>query len=347
MKNYSMRASKRLLLVLLFGSTGCISLSACAKSNTTHRGPLNIDTVERIIGADVSFLPQLEAEGKKFYDHGVQKDGLELLKYYKFNYIRLRIFVDPAADSGYSVQGYCGLQQTLQMAKRIKAAGMKFLLDFHYSDNWADPGKQYKPSAWKNLSFPQLTQTLHDYTKSVLESLQSQNTPPDMVQIGNEINHGILWPDGNIVHRDSLAALLKAGIAATRETNASIKIMLHIADGGDNTESRYFIDNMMSRGVQFDILGESYYPRWHGTTQQLQSNLTDLSTRYKFDVIVAEYSEYKREVNDIAESIPNGNLKGTFIWEPFSWGETVVDTSGNTNALINIYPAVAAKYNVK
>src|SRR5258706_2541465 len=123
--------------------------------------------------------------------------------------------------------------------------------------------------------------------------------------------------------------------------------MLHIADGGDNTESRSFIDAMMSRGAQFDILGESYYPQWHGTTQQLQSNLNDLSTRYKFNVIVAEYSQYKQEVNDIAESIPNGNLKGTFIWEPFSWGETIVDTNGNTNALLNIYPQIATKYNIK
>jgi arabinogalactan endo-1,4-beta-galactosidase len=349
MKNYppSRKTRPLLIFIFLFGTMGCIYIAACAKSWNSSISPVTADTVERIIGADVSFLPQLEDEGKKFYDRGVQKEGLQLLKDYKFNYIRLRIFVDPAADSGYSKKGYCGLQQTLLMAKRIKAAGMKFLLDFHYSDNWADPGKQYKPAAWKNLPFDQLTQTLHDYTKSVLQSLQSQNTLPDMVQIGNEINHGILWDYGRISNLDNLAALLKAGIAATREVSSSIKIMLHIADGGDNTESRSFIDAMMSRGMQFDILGESYYPRWHGTTQDLQNNLADLSNRYNFNIIVAEYSQYKQEVNDIAQSIPKGNLKGCFIWEPFSWGETIVDSSGNTNSLIDIYPKIAAKYNVK
>jgi len=234
------------------------------------------------------------------------------------------------------------------MAKRIKAAGMKFLLDFHYSDTWADPGKQFKPEAWKNLSFPDLTTALHDYTKDVLTQLKAQNTLPDMVQIGNEINHGILWDDGNIVHLDSLAALLKAGIAATKEVSSSIKIMLHIADGGQNDESRYFLDNMISRGVSFDIIGQSYYPQWHGTLDQLRFNLNDLSTRYKQPVIVAEYTYKKTEVNDIAFTLPKGNIKGTFIWEPLNTWEQIFDKQGVAiDSLLNIYPAVAKKYGLK
>jgi beta-galactosidase len=114
-----------------------------------------------------------------------------------FNYVRLRIFNDPARDSGYSPKkGFCDLEHTKQMAKRVKAAGMKFLLDFHYSDYWADPGKQYKPMAWRNLSFVDLKKALFDYTKKVIQELKDQGTTPDMVQVGNEINHGMVWPEG-------------------------------------------------------------------------------------------------------------------------------------------------------
>ncbi len=123
------------------------------------------------------------------------------MKDHGFNYIRLRIFNDPARDSGYSPKrGFCDLEHTIQMAKRVKAAGMKFLLDFHYSDYWADPGKQYKPAAWRGLSFVELKKALYDYTKQVIQELKKQGTTPDMVQVGNEINHGIVWPEGNVNH---------------------------------------------------------------------------------------------------------------------------------------------------
>lgn len=309
--------------------------------------PVN-DSTEKIIGADISFLPQLESEGIKFSVKGVQEDAIKILKEYNFNYIRLRIFNNPMADSGYSIQGFCGLQQTLQMAKRIKAVNMKFLLDFHYSDNWADPGKQFKPAAWKNLSFTQLVTALHDYTKDVLQQLKAQGTLPDMVQIGNEINHGILWDDGNFTHPDSLAALLKAGVQAVKEVSSSTKIMLHIALGGQNAESKYFLDNMISRGVSFDIIGQSYYPQWHGTLEELKTNLTDLSLHYTQPVIVAEYTQHKVEVNDIAFTLPHGNILGTFIWEPLNTWEYIFDKQGKAiDSLINIYPAIAKKYNVK
>ncbi len=222
--------------------------------------------------------------------------------------------MNPEADSGYSKKGYCGLEQTKKMAARIKAANMKFLLDFHYSDFWADPGKQFKPAAWKNLSFPDLTKAVHDYTRDVITALKQQGTLPDMVQIGNEINHGMLWPDGNFEHPDNLATLLKAGVAGVKEVAPSTIIMMHIALGGENAESRQWLDAMISRGVEFDVIGESYYPQWHGTLDSLKKNLTDLSMRYKKNVIVAEYTQHKVAVNDIAFSLPDGKIKGTFIW---------------------------------
>ena len=303
--------------------------------------------IGKMLGADISFLPQLESRGIKFSDSGVQKDALQILKEHKFNYIRLRIFNDPAADSGYSPgKGFCDLEHTKEMAKRVKAAGMKFLLDFHYSDTWADPGKQFKPAAWKGYNFEQLTRAIREYTRNVLLALKEQGTLPDMVQVGNEINHGILWPDGSNKNMDTLTQFIKAGIAGVNDVDPSINIMLHIACGGQNEESRAFLDNMLSHQVDFDVIGESYYPKWHGTLDELKSNLTDLAKRYRQDVIVVEYTEHKREVNDIVFNLPDDKGKGTCIWEPLNTWEFFIDKEGKTNNLINIYPEVAEKYKI-
>jgi beta-galactosidase len=166
--------------------------------------------VGKILGADISFLPELEARGISFSDNGNAKDAIQILKDHGFNYVRLRIFNDPSRDDGYSPKkGFCDLQHTKDMAKRVKQAGMKLLLDFHYSDYWADPGKQYKPAAWKNLSFTDLKKSVYEYTKKVIQELKDQGTVPDMVQIGNEINHGMIWPEGSVTHIDSLAQLIE------------------------------------------------------------------------------------------------------------------------------------------
>ena len=301
--------------------------------------------VDKMLGADISFLPELEAKGMKFSDKGIEKDALLILKEHGFNYIRLRIFNDPARDSGYSPKkGFCDLTNTLKMAKRVKEAGMKFLLDFHYSDYWADPGKQTKPAAWRNLSLEDLKKAVYDYTKNVIQQLKEQGTTPDMVQIGNEINHGIIWPDGNVSNIDGLAQLFNAGVAATKAIDPSITIMLHIALGGQNDESVFFLDNMIARGVYFDVIGESYYPKWHGTLDDLRNNLNDLVRRFNKDVIVVEYSALKNEVNKIAFELPDGKGKGTCIWEPLSTWEKIVDNNGKSNDLIKMYDEIKKKY---
>ena len=173
--------------------------------------------------------------------------------------------MDPANDSGYSPgKGFCDLPHTLEMAKRIKKTGMKFLLDIHYSDTWADPGRQNIPIAWKDLNFQELTHKVFEYTAQVLKALKDQGTLPDMVQTGNEINHGILWPDGKIQHPDSLATLLKAAISAVKNIDPNIITMLHIALGGQNSESEFLLENIIARHVSFDGIGEPYYHKWHG-----------------------------------------------------------------------------------
>jgi arabinogalactan endo-1,4-beta-galactosidase len=302
----------------------------------------------KMLGADISFLPQLEAAGKKFYSNDQEQDVLALLKSSGFNYIRLRIFNEPANDSGYSPKkGFCDLVHTLQMAMRIKKAGLKLLLDFHYSDTWADPGKQYKPLAWQGMDFKELNQSVYDFTITVMLALKGQGTLPDMVQVGNEINHGMIWPDAGIQHLDTLASFLKSGIAAVKSVSPTALIMLHIACGGQNEESRFFIDNMVKRQVVFDIIGESYYPQWHGSPEDLKHNLTDLAGRYEQDLIVVEYSQKKQDVNDIVFGLPGNKGIGTCIWEPLSWGETFFEKDGKSNALLEIYPLIHKKYGIK
>jgi beta-galactosidase len=304
--------------------------------------------VDKMMGADISFLPELEAKNIKFSDKGIEKDAIQILKEHGFNYVRLRIFHNPADEKGYAPKkGFCDLEHTKIMAKRVKAAGMKLLLDFHYSDDWADPGKQYKPAAWQHLSFVDLKKALFDYTQKVMQELKNQGTTPDMVQIGNEINHGIVWPTGKVNNPDELAQLLNAGTAAVKSVDPTVVMMLHVALGGQNHESVNFIDNMLARGVQFDVIGESYYPKWHGTPEDLRDNLSNLIQRYNKDVIVVEYSQLKEAVNAIAFDLPNGKGKGTCIWEPLSTWEAIFDRNGKSNQLLGVYDEISKQFLIK
>ncbi|MCB0539382.1 MAG: glycosyl hydrolase 53 family protein, partial [Bacteroidetes bacterium] len=204
--------------------------------------------IGRMIGADISFLPQIEDRGIEFTENGDSIDAVNLLAEHGFNYIRLRIFVNPENEKGYAPEdGYCGLPYTLAMAKRVKAAGMKLLLDFHYSDYWADPQQQYKPAAWADLDFEALKDSVKTYTTRVLLALDKQGILPDMVQVGNEINHGLLWPDGHIGNPDQLAALLKAGAEGVEAADPAIPVMMHLALGGQNQEAVFWLDNMITR----------------------------------------------------------------------------------------------------
>jgi beta-galactosidase len=316
-----------------------IATSTAAGLSTVHR------PVTKMLGADISWLPELESRGVHFSDNKGPRDAIEILKDHGFNYIRLRIFNEPARDSGYSPgKGFCDLAHTLEMAKRAKAAGLKLLLDFHYSDYWADPGKQYKPAAWRSLGFPALTDSLYVFTKRVITALKAQNTLPDMVQVGNEINHGMVWPEGSMRHPDSLAALIYAGIRGVKAIDPTCPIMLHIALGGQNDESHFWLDNMIRRRVPFDVIGLSYYPRWHGSVADLRYNVDDLARQYGKDVIVVEYTQRKTEVNNIAFTVPGGLGKGTCIWEPLSYGEQIFDKEGKANDGLYLYDEFSREF---
>ncbi|HNN69720.1 MAG TPA: glycosyl hydrolase 53 family protein, partial [Ferruginibacter sp.] len=334
------------------GATDIMTILPAPVTNVVLAGnpfpviPFKETKIDKMLGADISFLPELEHKGMKFYDtDGKENDAIQILKNHGLNYVRLRIFNNPASDSGYSPKdGFCDLAHTLQMAKRVKAAGMKLLLDFHYSDYWADPQKQWMPRAWRNKSFTELKKAVYDYTKMVVQALKEQGTAPDMVQVGNEINHGMIWPAGSITEMDQLAQLFFAGVQAVKAASPPTSIMLHIALGGQNDESRYFIDQMNMRGVPYDVIGLSYYPKWHNTLADLEYNLEDLSRRYNKDVIVVEYSHVKKEVNERAFRVPNGRGKGSCIWEPLSTWERFFDRDGKANALLLLYDRFSQQY---
>lgn len=236
-----------------------------------------------IRGADISSLAKSEDLGGVYRDaQGNLSDALMILKQHGLNYARLRVWVN-------SPDGYHGKKQLLAMAKRLKAHGIKLLVDFHYADTWADPGKQPKPVAWNGLDFVGIKKALYDHTFDICSCLAAKGTPADMVQIGNEINNGMVWPEGkNDVDFTNLAALIQEGIRAVKECSPGSRIMLHVAEGGRNHIFRRWFDAILAEGVNFDVLGVSYYPYWHGTLAEFKQNLDDLAKRYQRDIVVVE-----------------------------------------------------------
>lgn len=308
----------------------------------------SINVEKPIIGADISFVPQGEARGHKFSDNGKEADVVDILKDNKFNWIRLRLFVDPTAENGYSKDGFCDLENTLAMAKRVKSKGMKFLLDFHYSDTWADPGKQFMPESWKDLHGSALEGQIYSYTHEVVKRFIDEGVRPEMVQIGNEIHNGMLWPQGKI-RRDtaeSFCVLLRCASAAVRAVDPSISIMVHIAKAHDLSNSKRFFDKIISRDVKFDIIGQSYYHQFHGEIDKMEANMIELANRYHKPIVIVEYKKYKKEVNEIVKKLPNGLGIGTFIWEPTSprWGN-LFNKDGSTNENMEIYQEFYNQYN--
>lgn len=304
-----------------------------------------------ILGADVSWVQQQEEEGRHFSTGGTNQDFLALMRGHGFNWIRLRLFNDPQAPAGYSAQGYCDLPHTIAMARRARVAGLQLLLDFHYSDTWADPGHQRRPLAWRDLDDAALERAVGEYTAETLRAFKAADALPAMVQIGNEISNGFLWPPGasGRTNRAAFFAELKSGCAAVRAVDPQIRILLHLACGGDNAKSRWFFDEALRADVPFDVIGQSYYPRWHGTVDALRSNLTDLATRYRKPIVVAEYSAPNiLDVNRIVHGLPDGLGLGTFIWEPTNWphgGEPALfDRGGAAKPELDLYPALAREF---
>ena len=267
---------------------------------------------EFIKGMDISTLIEQEACGAKYYDHGKEGDLLEILKSYGANSVRLRLWNDPYAEDGTPYgAGTNDLEKTIQMAKRAKKLDMGVLLDLHYSDFWADPGKQIVPKAWKEYNEEQMEQAVYDFTKETMERLHRENAAPTLVQVGNELTNGLLWPTGKKPDFDNIARYINAGIRGVRAVDAGVPIMIHLDNGGLNEMYVEWFDNFIKRGEPFDIIGFSYYPFWHGTLDQLEFNMRDMAQRYGKELIVAEVSMgFSMEDYRDYEKLPKEQLKG-------------------------------------
>lgn len=238
-----------------------------------------------VLGADVSSLSKSEDLGGVYRnERGRRGDALDILADHGMTHVRLRTWVNPA-------DGYHDKDDVVEMAKRAKRENLKVLVDFHYSDFWADPGRQDKPAAWASYSVEQLRDAIYTHTYETCRAMKRHGKAPDMVQIGNELNSGMLWPDGhtwNPPNWDNLASFLQAGADAVRDCSPDTKVVLHLAEGGNNGAFRWWFDNITDRGVDFDVIAASYYGYWHGSLGDLQFNLNDMATRYGKEVLVAE-----------------------------------------------------------
>ncbi|MCD7755202.1 MAG: arabinogalactan endo-1,4-beta-galactosidase [Firmicutes bacterium] len=244
-----------------------------------------------ITGFDLSTLEEVERCGGKFYDGGAADSALNILRRHGGNYLRLRLWNDPFTPEGADYgAGVCDLSTVLRLARRAKNVGMVWLLDLHYSDFWADPGKQTVPKAWQGLDADGLAQAVYRYTLDVLCACRAAGVVPQMVQVGNELTNGLLWPYGRMPDYDNVARFVRAGVRAVREFDPEIPVMVHLDNGGNNGLYRDWFDHFFARGGECDVIGLSYYPLWHGTMAALEENLRDLAARYGKPLILAETS---------------------------------------------------------
>jgi arabinogalactan endo-1,4-beta-galactosidase len=257
------------------------------------------NTTNFLAGTDFSGLAFLEGRGITYKDHGQVQDALQILRNHGINCVRLRLWTSSATQAAARPFNYVNnLAYTVPLAVRVKKAGLLFALDFHYSDTWADPGKQFTPSAWTNLTFGQLVQEMREYNSNTIATFAGAGATPDYVQVGNEITHGMLWPSGEIsgstnASWSQLGQLIKAAVQGIQDASkasgvAMPKIIIHIDRGGDWLRTKWFFDNLKYQGVPYDIIGESYYPFWHGSPTSLNICLSNAAVRYGKPIIIAE-----------------------------------------------------------
>jgi arabinogalactan endo-1,4-beta-galactosidase len=338
----------------------CIStlffIIACSsKDNTTtpthpatYKSPIVSSSFVK--GADISWVTQMESSGIKFYDkNGAQQDLFALMKSMGMNAIRLRAWVNPS-------DGWCNTADVLAKAKRAQSAGMKILIDFHYADSWADPGKQPKPAAWVPLDFSTLVTTLHDYTVSTMTNLKTNGITPDWVQVGNETDDGMLWEDGRAsTHMANYAALVEAGYQAVKSVSSTTKVIVHLSNGFDNAHFEWLFDGLKSNGAQWDIIGMSLYPsitNYSTYDAQCLANINDMVSRYNTPVMICEVGmeadqpsitrDFLTDIITKTNSVANGNGLGVFYWEPeaYNWqgyGLGAFDSTGKPTIALDAF----------
>ena len=304
-------------------------------------------------GADVSWLTQMEAEGQKFYDNnGTEMDCMELLKSLGVNAIRLRAWVDPSASGG-----WCNTADLVTKAVRAKNLGMKILIDLHYSDWWADPGKQNKPAAWAPQDFNTLKTSVYNYTAEVMNALKTSGITPEWVQIGNETNDGMLWPDGKAsTNMVNFAQLINTGYDAVKSVSDSSKVIVHISNGFDNNLFRWMFDGLKSNNAKWDVIGMSLFPspaNWSTLNDQCLANMNDMISRYNKEIMICEVgmswdqpsacNAFLTDLVNKTKSLADNKGLGVFYWEPecnVNWnGYTLgaFDNSGRPTIALNAF----------
>jgi len=273
-----------------------------------------------IKGVDISMLEQIEESGGLFYENGNQVDPIQMFKDKGINTARIKIWHTPSLN-------YNNLESVLQIADRVNSAGLDLLLDFHYSDTWADPSNQTKPSAWLDLNFETLCDSMEQYSRHVITKLKNQNTLPKYVQIGNETDCGLLWPDGyvcgdsnNDIQWNKLSDLFVhaiEGVNSALDIQDTLKIISHVSSGGN-----WFFNNLIGQGVNVDILSISYYPMWHGTLTDLSQNMDELGNEFQKPVLIVETAyPFTLEWNDNTHNILGLETQLLEGYEPSEYGQ--------------------------
>ena len=293
-------------------------------------------TQDFVRGADVSWVTEMEKRGSRFKTaDGVEKDLYRLLKEdYGLEAVRLRVWVAPK-------DGWCGIADTVTKARRAKASGMDVMIDFHYSDTWADPGHQTIPAGWASHSnnVRKVAQLLADHTVETLQALRRAGVEPKWVQVGNETAGGFVWPTGGTRNPDGYAELFKAGYAAVKKVFPKAVVIVHLDRGHDAGLYDWNLGMLAERGVKWDMIGMSLYPWWardkipehDRTITMCMNNIRRLAKKYGCDVMIVETGVHnrtmepetqrnsRRELARIvydAENATDGRCRGVFYWEP-------------------------------
>lgn len=269
-------------------------------------------SAQRYAGGDISLLTKYEEHGARYYDSNGNaiSDMLTFFKNEGMNAMRVRLFVDPSvAPSSEKGEGVCqDLEYVKALGKRIKDAGFKLMLDFHYSDSWADPVKQYTPAAWATLTDAQLQTKIYEYTADVLQQMKDFGATPDFIQTGNEISYGMMWAGrsaaqttwkkyyaGQSANAERFFSLLKKAGEACRDKCPSAKIVIHTERVANTTYLKAFYNDMKSAGIDYDIIGLSYYPYYHKDFAQLESALSTLESNFpEKDIMLVELGYYHK-----------------------------------------------------
>ncbi len=328
-----MKTFKLIITVLII-----VGWTSCKKGNSiVSDAPSSpFPSAEFIKGADVSWITEMETAGRKFYSgSGLLQDGLIILKNAGINTVRLRVWVNPTG-------GWNNAADVLAKALRAKQLGMRIMIDFHYSDTWADPGNQTKPAAWSGQNIDALQVSVSKHTTDIMTMLKENSVLPEWVQVGNETNDGMLWPEGKAsLNMGNFAKLVNAGYNAVKAVSPYTKVMVHVSNGNDNALFRWLFDGLRMNGAKWDVIGMSLYPdptNWSLQNAKCLINMNDMAERYDKDIMVAEVGmswdsavECKNFLADLiakTKSVTGNKGLGVLYWEPEAYNNWQGYTKG-------------------